>query len=105
MANILRGRAAWQKVGVGRTNFFENFVLNDDSDPYVPGTDGEVRRVRPIPLGERAIGFIEDEVDVLIEDLRRWRNSRPLQPRKQPEQLRSGRDAWRERVNQQNHGS
>jgi hypothetical protein len=101
MANILRGRSAWQKVGVGRTYFFENFVLKNDSDPFVPNTDGKVRRARPIPLGERNIGFIDDELDALIEALREFYNSRPLQRLKEPEQLRVGRDEWRHRVNKQ----
>jgi hypothetical protein len=99
MANILRQRAARRKVGVGKTHFSENFVLRDDGDPFVPNTDGKVRRVRPIPLGERSIGFIEDELDALIEALRELHNSRPLQRLKQPEHLRTARDAWRERVN------
>jgi hypothetical protein len=104
MANILRQRAARQKVGVGKTKFSTDFVLSDDNDPFVPGTDGKVRRVRPIPLGERSTGFIDDELDALIEALREFHNSRPLQRLKQPEHLRAGRDAWRDRVNQ-NHGS
>ena len=58
MANILRQRAAWQKVGVGKTKFSEDFVLNDDSDPCVPGTDAKVRRVRSIPLGERSTRLV-----------------------------------------------
>jgi hypothetical protein len=98
MANILRGRAAWQKVGVGRSKFSEDFVLRDENDPYVPGTDDEVRRVRSIPLGERSTGFIEDEIDTLIEELRKWRNSRPSPRLKQPEHLRTARDAWRAQV-------
>jgi hypothetical protein len=104
MARILRGQAAWQKVGVGRSKFNEDFVLKDENDPFVPDTDDRVRRVRPIALGERTVGFFEDELDVLIEALRQWRNSQPLL-RKQPEHLRIGRDAWRERINQQNPGN
>jgi hypothetical protein len=105
MAKILRGRAAGLKVGVGKTKFTTDFVLNVDSDPFVPGTDGKVRRVCPVPLGERALGFFEDEIDALIEALREWRNGRPLQRQKTPEKLHSGRDAWRERVNKQRAAS
>jgi hypothetical protein len=105
MANILRGRPAWQKVGVGRSKFSEDFVLHDENDPYVPDTDKQVRRVRPIPLGERSVGFIEDELDALIEALREFHNSRPLQRLKQPEHLRTGRDTWRERVNKERAAS
>ena len=59
MANILRPPAARQKVSVKRTKFHEDYVLHDENDPYVPGTEGQVRRVRPVPLGERAVGFLK----------------------------------------------
>jgi hypothetical protein len=78
MANILRGRAAWQKVGVGKTKFSDDYVLRDDGDLHVPGTDQQVRRVRPVALGERNIGFIEDEIDALIEALRKWRKQQTI---------------------------
>jgi hypothetical protein len=96
--NILRKRAAAQKVGVGLTKFDGDFVHKDDNDPFVPGTNDKVRRVRPVALGGRAVGFFDDELDVLIEGLRQGRDSKPLL-RKEPEQLRGGREAWRERVN------
>jgi hypothetical protein len=99
MPNILRTRAAAQKVGVGKTYFLSDFALKDDNDPFVPGTDDKVRRVRPIALGERAIGFFEDELDALVEGLRRCRDSGLMQRPKELERLRVGRDAWRERVN------
>jgi hypothetical protein len=96
--NILRKRAAAQKAGVGRTKFDDDFVLKNNSDPFVPNTNDKVRRVRPVALGDRAIGFFDDELDVLIEGLRQWRDSKPML-RKEPEQLRTGRVAWRERTN------
>ena len=61
---ILRPRPTMQKLGVGRTNFIENYVEKEDA-PFVPGTT--VRRLRKVPLGLRAIGFLSDEVDELIE--------------------------------------
>ena len=73
-------------------------MLKDNNDSFVPGTDDTVRRVRPVALGSRAVGFFNDELDVLIEGLRQQRDDTPLQ-RKEPEQLRKGRDAWRERIN------
>jgi hypothetical protein len=76
MANILRPPAAQQKVSVKRTKFHEDYVLHDENDPYVPGTEGQVRRVRPVPLGERAVGFFEDEIDVLLGQLRTWRDAK-----------------------------
>jgi hypothetical protein len=60
MPNILRPKAAWQKLGVGRTTFYEEFVAKG--------------RVRLVPLGERARGVIDDELDALIEDLRAKRD-------------------------------
>ena len=99
MPNILRTQAACRKVGVGKTYLTTDFVLKHDNDPFVPGTDNTVRRVRPVPLGERAVGFFDDELDSLAEALRQWRDSKPTVPRKQPEHLRAGRNEWRERVN------
>jgi hypothetical protein len=66
------------KVGVGRTKFHQDYVLHDENDPYVPGTDSRVHRVRPVALGERAMGFFEDELNTLIEELRDWRNANPV---------------------------
>jgi hypothetical protein len=97
--NILRTLAACRKIGIGKTYFTTDFVLKHDNDRFVPGTDNTVRRVRPVRLGERAVGFFSDELDSLAEALRQWRDSKPTVPRKEPEQLRTGRDAWRERVN------
>jgi len=76
MANILRPPAARQKISVKRTKFHEDYVLHDENDPYVPGTEGQVRRVRPVALGERAVGFFEDEIDVLLGQLRTWRDAK-----------------------------
>ena len=86
MANILRPPAARQKISVKRTKFHEDYVLHDENDPYVPGTEGQVRRVRPVALGERAVGFFEDEIDVLLGQLRTWRdaNATPQPVNKQP---------------------
>jgi hypothetical protein len=56
MPNILRPKAAWKKLGVGRTMFYEEFVAKG--------------RIRLVPLGERARGVIDDEIDALIEELR-----------------------------------
>jgi hypothetical protein len=81
MANsILRPKATYTRVGIGRTEFNEKFRLNSADDPYVPGTDGSVRRVRAMPLGERSIGYFDDEIDRLIEELRRWRDRKAALP-------------------------
>jgi hypothetical protein len=75
--SIRRLKGACTRVGVGKTDFNDRFRLNDDADPYVPNTDNTVRRVRAVPLGERSIGFFDDELDRLLEELRRWRDRQP----------------------------
>jgi hypothetical protein len=60
-------------LGIGHSKFAEHYILRDESDPFVPGT--KVRRLRPMKLGERAIGFFEDEVAALIEGLRAHRDT------------------------------
>jgi hypothetical protein len=72
MPNVLRPRVACARLGVGKSNFHENFVLQKGGPAHLPGTN--IPRLRPIVLGPRARGFIDDEVDALIEALRRLRN-------------------------------
>jgi hypothetical protein len=75
MAKIERSRAACGRLGVGKTTFGENYVDRDGSNSSVPGTN--IPRLRPVRLGPRAIGFFSDEIDNLIEALRRMRNATP----------------------------
>jgi len=72
MPSILRPRLACAKIGVGRSNFHENFVLREGGPAHLPGTN--IPRLRPIVLGPRARGFVDDEIDALIEALRRFRD-------------------------------
>ena len=60
-------------LGIGHSKFAEHYILRDENDPFVPGT--KVRRLRPMKLGERAVGFFEDEVAALVEGLRAHRNA------------------------------
>jgi hypothetical protein len=69
---ILRPREAWQTLGVGRTNFHDNYLYREGGDETVPGTN--VRRLRPVSLGPRAVGIFNDELQALIEALRRFRD-------------------------------
>lgn len=55
------------KTGAGKTKFWEDFVLHDEADPYVPGT--KVKRLRRVRLGPKAVGFVEGDVDRLIVGL------------------------------------
>ena len=86
MANILRLKQACATLGIGHTNFTENFVLHDDADPFVPNTS--IRRVRSVPLGERAKGYFSDELAALVEGLRAMRDDptakRPVPARVPP---------------------
>jgi hypothetical protein len=79
--HIERPKSAAARLGVGNTKFDEAYV-DKGGDPFVPGTDGQVMRVRPFPLGKRAVGFFSDEIDELIEQLRAWRDKQPRTPPK-----------------------
>jgi hypothetical protein len=66
------------RLGVGKTKFNEDYVYHPDrpdEGECVPGTD--VPRLKSVPLGEKAIGFFDDEIDALVEALRRERDHRP----------------------------
>lgn len=52
---ILRPKEAQKKLGVGRTKFWNDFV-----------NTGRLRKIR---LGPRAIGFLESNVDQVIDQL------------------------------------
>ena len=78
MPSVLRPRLACAKIGVGRSNFHENFVLREGGPAHLPGTT--IPRLKPIILGPRARGFIDDEVDALIEALCTWRDSAAAHP-------------------------
>src|SRR5262245_14791522 len=71
--SILRTKRIYARIGVGKTKFFEDYVQHPGGEEYVPGT--QVRRLRLVNLGERALGGFEDEVDELIEALRRERDA------------------------------
>jgi predicted DNA-binding transcriptional regulator AlpA len=75
VANILRPKASWEKLGVSRVTFYDNYVLREGGDRFIPGT--KVPRLRPpLKLGERARGFPDDEIDAVIEALRAERDSK-----------------------------
>jgi hypothetical protein len=84
---IPRPEAARARVGVGKTKFNEDYLLRDPADPWVPGTNNTVPRLRPVPLGERAIGFFDDETDGTLEALRCLRDQLT------PEDLAAMKDA------------
>jgi hypothetical protein len=61
-------------IPVGRTKFIRDYVYQPGGPEFVPGTS--VRRLRLIDLGERAKAAISDEVDELVEGLRRERDAK-----------------------------
>src|SRR5438067_4867289 len=69
---IVRKPVARGRLGATRTLFEDNFVLHNEADPFIPGTD--VPRLRKVALGARAVGFLDDEITAVIEGLRRWRD-------------------------------
>jgi hypothetical protein len=65
---ILRPNDALERLACGRTKFDEDYRHHSNDDPYVPGTD-DVPRLKAIPLSERNIGYLESEVDALVDAL------------------------------------
>jgi hypothetical protein len=68
VANIVRPPAAWRRLGVGKSKFYGDFVR--------PGL------LQPVKLGKRATGFFDDELDALIETLRRKRDAKSVEARR-----------------------
>ena len=52
---ILRLPEVRERLGVGRTTLYERFVRTG--------------RLRPVQIGPRAIGFVEGDVDAIIDEL------------------------------------
>ncbi len=70
MRSILRAKhihGAGNPLPVGHSKFYQDFVLHSEDDPYVPGTS--IPRLRPVPLGENAVGYYSDELAALIDAL------------------------------------
>jgi hypothetical protein len=65
---------------VGHTKFWEDFVYKPGDSEFVPGTN--IKRLKLVRLGERAVGAFADEVYQLVEALRTWRDTHPEPPRR-----------------------
>jgi len=61
------------KIPVKHTMAYESYIYRDGGDPYITGT--KIPRLRRIPLGARAIGFLETEVDAIVEALAAMRDA------------------------------
>ena len=60
---IVRKNEVLKRLGIRRTTLHETFI--------------KTGRLRFVKIGVRAVGIIEDELDALIEELRRERDRRP----------------------------
>jgi hypothetical protein len=57
-----------------KTQFFSDYVLKDEADPYIPNT--KVRRLRLARLSARMVVAFEDEVNDIVEGLRAERDTK-----------------------------
>ena len=73
MTAILRPKPTWQQLGIGRTTFYKDYVKREGGDEFIPNTT--VPRLRPIELSTKTSGFVDDEVDAVIEGLRKERDA------------------------------
>jgi hypothetical protein len=82
MPRLLRFKACYGpngKIPVSRSKFHEDILLNDEREPYVPGTT--IRRLRRIPLGPRTMAVDEAEADEMREAFIREARNRSPKPR------------------------
>jgi predicted transcriptional regulator len=63
---ILRARPAWGRLGVGKSVFYEDYVYRPGRSEFVTGTKS-VKRLRPVAITPRIEGFVDREIDDLIE--------------------------------------
>jgi predicted DNA-binding transcriptional regulator AlpA len=75
---IVRNKGAREMLGIGNSIFYENYIYRG-SDELIPGTD--VPQLKPVALGDRAVGYFVDEVEAVIAGLRRWRDAHSCKPR------------------------
>lgn len=64
------------KLPVGRTKFNDDYVYHEGGAEFISGTS--IPRLHPVRLGPRAIAFAEDEVEAVIEALRRESMTREM---------------------------
>jgi hypothetical protein len=70
---IVRPKEAWTLIACGRTKFSNDYSLRDPQDPFIPGT--KVKRLRPLRLGPRNVGYLSEEIDALINSLAAQRDA------------------------------
>src|SRR3954453_22562241 len=60
---VLRKREVLERLGIRKTSLYESLI--------------KTGKLRFVKIGARAVGVIEDELDALIEELRRERDQGP----------------------------
>ena len=77
MITVLRPLDIQARLRVGKTAFWQNFVYDRERGgaQFIPGT--HVPKLKLIPLGPRAIGGLEHEVEAMIEALAAERDRVP----------------------------
>jgi predicted DNA-binding transcriptional regulator AlpA len=70
---IVREPEACNRLGCRRTKFRNDYRFNNQADPNVPNTG--IPRLRPVPLGVRNVGYIDGEIDDLIDALAALRDT------------------------------
>ena len=70
---IVREPEAYSQLGCRRTKFRTDYRFNDPANPNVPNTD--IPRLRPISLGPRNRGYLDSEIDQLIDALAERRDA------------------------------
>src|SRR5262245_30754924 len=80
---IVREREAHDRLGCGRSKFRRDYVLRDPDDPCIPGT--QIKRLRPVPLGVRNHGFLDRELDDLVDAFAAERDRPSKRPAPSPQ--------------------
>jgi hypothetical protein len=68
--------------GVAKSAFYDNFVLKDEADPYIPGTD--VPRLKLLHIAKNATAAFNDEIERVQEGLRRFRDKSFAERKRSP---------------------
>jgi predicted DNA-binding transcriptional regulator AlpA len=61
MTSIVRFPVAWERLGIKRSKFYDGFI--------------KTGRIRPVKIGPKCRGVFEDELDAVVEELRRERDA------------------------------
>jgi hypothetical protein len=72
ISNLFNRKGRPGVFGISRSTFHDNFVLHSAADPFIPGTD--VPRLKLLHLAPNAAAAFNDEVQAVVEGLRRWRD-------------------------------